>query len=95
MGQIAKQLGERQSGQFSADAQTNRRKHRNQIIAEHGKIIGDRDGKIVGTEKEKDETEREIDEKERKKREVRKKKLKIRRNVFLKKIYHILMLLKK
>ncbi|XP_068497858.1 uncharacterized protein [Phaseolus vulgaris] len=46
MGQIAKQLGERQSGQFSADAQTNRRKHRNQIIAERGKIIGDRDGNL-------------------------------------------------
>ena len=96
MGQSAKQLAERQSGKFSANAQTNPREHSNEIVAECGKITGERDGKIVGAEKEKDETERERDEKERKKeKKVRKKKLKIKREVFLKKIYYIPRLLKK
>ena len=49
-------------------AQTNPREHCNEISAERGKIIVERDGKVLGVEKEKYETERERDEKDREKK---------------------------
>jgi len=69
VGQIAKQLAEEQSVQFSANAQANPREHCNEIATKCGKIIGERDGNNVVAEKEeKNETERERDEKEREKK---------------------------
>jgi len=70
-GQLAKQIAqitEGQSGQFPINNQPNLREHCNEIATERGKIIGERDGTIVGAEKEKDETVREKDEKEREKK---------------------------
>jgi len=62
VGQIAKQLAERQSGQFSANAQTNPREHCNEIASENGRIAGERDCNNVVAEKEgKNETEGERD----------------------------------
>jgi len=40
VGQIAKQLAERQSDQFSANAQTNPKEHCNNIASENGRIVG-------------------------------------------------------
>ena len=51
VGQIAKQLVERQSGQFSANAQTNPKEHCNKIAFESGRRVGERDGNNVVAEK--------------------------------------------
>ena len=80
MGQIAKQLVERQSGQFSANAQTNPKKHCNKIASESGRIAGERDGNNVVSEKErKYETEGERDEKERDKKRSEEEKDRVKK----------------
>ena len=76
---LAKKIAEiakGQSDQFLINNQTNLREHCNEIATERGKIIGERDGKIVGAEREKDEIEREKDEKEREKKRSEEEKIK-------------------
>jgi len=63
--QIAKQIVEGQSGQFSANTKTNLKEHCNKIVAESDEKIRERDDKMVGVEKRKNETKRKRDEKDR------------------------------
>jgi len=58
VGQIAKQLAEGQSGQFSANIQTNPKEHCNTIVTKNGRIAGEMDGNNVVAEKERWERER-------------------------------------
>jgi len=52
VGQIVKWLGKRQSDKISTNTKINPKEHCNTIVAEHGKIAGERDGDNVMTEKE-------------------------------------------
>jgi len=76
VGQISKQLVEGQSGQFSANTQTNLKEHCNTIVIESGTIAGERDGDNVVVEKgRKNEIEGERNEKERGKNMIEEKKI--------------------
>jgi len=75
IGQMAKQLVERQSCPFSANAQTNPKEHCNEIASRSGKITGGRDGNNVVAEKRKEKGDwggKEMRKRDKRK-EVRKK----------------------
>ena len=90
MGHIAKQIAKRQSGQLSANAQTNPREHCSEIASGSGRIPGERDGNNVVVEKEeKNEIEGERDEKEIEKKRSEEKKIKNKERYVLEKRFII------
>ena len=69
MGEIVEQLADEQSGQLSANTQTNPREHCNEIFVGCGERIRERDDNNIVAEKEEKNEKREEKEREKKKSE--------------------------
>ena len=75
VGQIPKQLTERQSGHFSANTQTNLEENSNVITTQSGKVAREgSDDNLVVEKERKDETEGEKNEMEREKNRIEEEK---------------------
>src|ERR1044072_9631223 len=66
MGQMAKQLSERDPGKFPADTQIPRNETSNAILTRSGKVLNEIDNKVEETRKEIDEEELVVRKKENK-----------------------------